>query len=152
MASTLRMRTAISPEKRQPWTAVLAMLGLISMARWSGSNRPLPCSLVPLFQNESKCENLSYENEFCMQFHFHANQSHFHKNDFALRLALKQSHKATRKWPIRTNSLMYAAIYCQCEYKAPLTSSTQHMWELVAGNYTAGAGKVDQKICRSLSQ
>ena len=43
--------------------------------------------------------NLSYENEFCMQFHFHANQSHFHKNDFALRLALKQRHKGTRKWP-----------------------------------------------------
>ena len=30
---------------------------------------------MPLFQNESKCEN-----EFRMQFHFHANQSHFHKN------------------------------------------------------------------------
>ena len=51
--------------------------------------------------------NLSYENEFCMQFHFHANQSHFHanqshfqKNGFALRLALKQRHKGTRKWPI----------------------------------------------------
>ena len=44
--------------------------------------------------------NLSYENEFCMQFHFHANQSHFHKNGFALRLALKQRHKVTRKWPI----------------------------------------------------
>ena len=35
-----------------------------------------------------------------MQFHFHANQSHFHKNDFALRLALKQRRKETRKWPI----------------------------------------------------
>ena len=35
-----------------------------------------------------------------MQFHFHANQSHFHKNDFALRLALKQRRKGTRKWPI----------------------------------------------------
>ena len=44
--------------------------------------------------------NLSYENEFCMQFHFHANQSHSHKNSFALRLALKQRHKGTRKWPI----------------------------------------------------
>ena len=28
-----------------------------------------------------------------MQFHFHANQSHSHKNGFALRLALKQRHK-----------------------------------------------------------
>ena len=36
-----------------------------------------------------------------MQFHFHANQSHFHKNGFALRLALKQRYKGTRKWPIR---------------------------------------------------
>ena len=45
--------------------------------------------------------NLSYENEFCMQFHFHANQSHSHNNGFALRLALKQRHKGTRKWPIK---------------------------------------------------
>ena len=44
--------------------------------------------------------NLSYENEFCMQFYFHANQSHFHENGFALRLALKQWHKGTRKRPI----------------------------------------------------
>ena len=29
-----------------------------------------------------------------------ANQSHFHKNGFALRLALTQRHKGTRKWPI----------------------------------------------------
>ena len=36
-----------------------------------------------------------------MQFHFHANQSHFHRNGFALRLALKQMHKGTRKWPIK---------------------------------------------------
>ena len=44
--------------------------------------------------------NLSYENELCMQFYSHANQSHFHKNGFVLRLALKQRHKGTRKWPI----------------------------------------------------
>ena len=35
-----------------------------------------------------------------MQFHFHATQSHFHKNGLALRLTLKQRHKGTRKWPI----------------------------------------------------
>ena len=35
-----------------------------------------------------------------MRFHFHANQSHFDKNGFALRLALKQRYKGTRKWPI----------------------------------------------------
>ena len=37
--------------------------------------------------------NHSYGNEFCIQFYFHANQSHFHKNSFALRLALKQRHR-----------------------------------------------------------
>ena len=46
-------------------------------------------------------QNLSYGNEYCMQFHFHANQSHFHKNGFALRLTLKQRHKGTRKWPFK---------------------------------------------------
>ena len=35
-----------------------------------------------------------------MQFQSHANQSHFHKNSFALRLALKQRYEGTRKWPI----------------------------------------------------
>ena len=42
--------------------------------------------------------NLSYENKFCMQFHFDANQSHFNKNGFALKLALEKRHKGTRKW------------------------------------------------------
>ena len=32
--------------------------------------------LVPLSENNIKCEN-----ECCMQFHFDANQSHFHKNE-----------------------------------------------------------------------
>ena len=27
-------------------------------------NRPFPSSLVPLFQSESKCATLSYENDF----------------------------------------------------------------------------------------
>ena len=54
--------------------------------------------------------NLSYENEFRMQFHFHANQSHFHNNSFALRLALKQRHKGTRKWPIG-RSLIWITIF-----------------------------------------
>ena len=44
--------------------------------------------------------NLSYENELCMQFNFHANQSLFRKNDFALRLALKQRYNGPGKWPI----------------------------------------------------
>ena len=41
-----------------------------------------------------------------MQFHSHANQSHFHKNGFVLRLALKQRHRGTRKWPIRQYKIL----------------------------------------------
>ena len=48
--------------------------------------------------------NLSYENEFCI------NQSHFHKNGSALRLAFKQRHKGTRKWPIKAQPV-FAAIH-----------------------------------------
>ena len=43
-----------------------------------------------------------------MQFHFHGNQNHFHKNGFAIRLALKQTHKRTRKWPIHRIAKMRA--------------------------------------------
>ena len=50
-------------------------------------------------------QNLSYENEFGMQVHFLANQSHFHENGFTLRLTLKQRHKGTRKWPISFSML-----------------------------------------------
>ena len=46
--------------------------------------------------------NHSYENEFHLHPHFHANQSHFHLNGFARRLVLKQRQWVTRKWPIET--------------------------------------------------
>ena len=42
-----------------------------------------------------------------MQFHFHANQSHFHMKGFALRFALKQRYKGTRKWPKQSDSPCY---------------------------------------------
>ena len=35
-----------------------------------------------------------------MQLRFHANQSHFHRNGFVLRLALKLRHNGSRKWTI----------------------------------------------------
>ena len=55
---------------------------------------------MPLFQSESKCETILTKMGSTMQVHFYANQTHFHKNGFALRLALKQRHKGTQKWPI----------------------------------------------------
>ena len=49
-------------------------------------------------------QNHSHENEFCLQVHFHANQPHFHLNGLAPRLASKQRHRGTRKWPIMSNA------------------------------------------------
>ena len=46
--------------------------------------------------------NHSYENEFDLHENETACRTHFQKNGFALRLALKQRHKGTRKWPIDT--------------------------------------------------
>ena len=46
-----------------------------------------------------------------MQFHFHANQSHFHKKGFALSLALKQRHKGTQKWPIDRASVVVGQLF-----------------------------------------
>ena len=81
---------------------MLECLGPAFQSKPDSVNRPFPSSLVPLFQSESKCETFQMKmSSSCMQFHFHANQSHFHKNGFALRLALKQRHKRTRKWPIK---------------------------------------------------
>ena len=66
--------------------------------------------------------NLSCENEFYMQFHFHTNQSHFHKNGFALRLALKQRHKGTRKWPILVEFVWFKVSFY---FKTLLTKCTR---------------------------
>ena len=52
-----------------------------------------------------------------MQFHFHANQSHFHKNAFALRLALKQRHQETRKWPILVTEGLIIHVSAESRHK-----------------------------------
>ena len=66
-----------------------------------------------------------HENEFCMKVHFHANQSHFHKNGFTLRLALKQRRKGTRKWAINDTTIR--------DYKASsLTFVSRPLWSSLA--------------------
>ena len=44
--------------------------------------------------------NHSYENEFHLHVHFHANQSYFHLKGFALELVFQLRQKAIRKWLI----------------------------------------------------
>ena len=44
-------------------------------------NRPFPSSLVPLFQNEFKCETIHMKMSSAFSFIFIQNQSHFHKNN-----------------------------------------------------------------------
>ena len=64
-----------------------------------------------------------------MQFHFHANQTHFHKNGFALRHTLKQRHKGTRKWPIN---------FCQSEMNTNLFWSAVRVLEGAPGRTREG--------------
>ena len=47
--------------------------------------------------------NLSYENDFDLHENETACRTHFHMKGFALRLALKQRYKGTRKLPIVTH-------------------------------------------------
>ena len=44
--------------------------------------------------------NHSYEIEFHLHVHFHANQTSFHLNGFAQGLVLKMRQRETRKWPV----------------------------------------------------
>ena len=54
---------------------------------------------MPLFQNESKCETF-YAKMSSACGSFPCESKSFHKNGFAVRLALKQRQKGARKWPI----------------------------------------------------
>ena len=50
-----------------------------------------------------------------MQLLFHANKSHFHKNGFALRLALKQRHKELGNGLLAIGAgTAFVADYCSC--------------------------------------
>ena len=59
-------------------------------------NRPFPSSPRPLYQNEVKYAVFNME----MNFHPHANKTHFHQKGCALDLILKVRILRTRKWPI----------------------------------------------------
>ena len=60
-----------------------------------------------------------------MQFHFHANQSHFHENGFAPVLALKQRHKGTWKWPIGNVCLTVCLHVNQVQHSNHRTGQTE---------------------------
>ena len=68
-----------------------------------------------------------------MQFHFHANQSHFHKNGFAR--ALKQRYKGTRNWPILFSYELNAEFLC-------------HLHHLYLGNITYNVANCEQVFQR----
>ena len=60
------------------------------------SNRPLPSSKNPRFQNEARCITFLVKMSFiCMKM-----KNHFHIKGWAPTLVLKQRPRGTRKWPI----------------------------------------------------
>ena len=67
-----------------------------------------------------------------MQFHSHANLSHFHKNGFALRLALKQRHKGTRKWLIDFLMVIMASDIARGRVRTTATATTVESRKMVA--------------------
>ena len=69
---------------------------------------------------------------FCMQFHFPANQSHFDKNGFTLRLALK----LRRNWG---NSKMAYCYQLDLQFRSP---SVNHQMEWDMGTRSSAAGQV----------
>ena len=77
-------------------------------------NRLFPGSLVPLFQSESKCDNiLIYENDFVLHENKTACNTHFHMRGFTLRLFLKR---------VQENSEMhYYTILLQLKQNLKLT-------------------------------
>ena len=71
-------------------------------------NRPFPSSLVPLFENESKCETFHMKMSSACSFIFMLIKGIFRKSGFTLRLVLKQRHKGTRKWPTAIRRCAYS--------------------------------------------
>ena len=67
--------------------------------------------------------NHSYENEFHLYVHSHANQTHFHFNGFARRLFLKMRQRTTRKWPIQS-MLNVCTEEKICSYPVPCSFRT----------------------------
>ena len=80
--------------------ARLAMTFFKLFINFRERKRPFSSSLLPLFQNESKCETFYMKMSFTCRFIFMLIKVIFYKNGFALRLALKQRHRGTRQWLI----------------------------------------------------
>ena len=59
-----------------------------------------PMYLEPLFQDESLCKKLSYENELDLHENENVGVTQVHMNGFKQRL-IQSRQKATQTWPIR---------------------------------------------------
>ena len=71
------------------------------------SNRPLPSSKNPHFQNEARCTTFLVKMSFiCMR-----TKNHFHIKDWGLNLVLIQRPGGTRQWPIVIHLGMYHGIW-----------------------------------------
>ena len=83
-----------------------------------------------------------YKNEVCTQFHFHANQSLFRMNGFALTLALKQRCKGAWKWPIVSlvalfDYLAQSVRNCDPKWREKFVGAvrrTLHIWRVLRVN------------------
>ena len=94
---------------------------------WNCSNRPLPCSKNPHFQNEAKCTTFLVKMSFfCMRM-----KNDFHIKGWAPTLVLKQRPGATRKWPIIVNASL--GLQVPCGFADPSEFAAFHELSLAEG-------------------
>ena len=87
--------TGLTPEN------VRSVVMAVTQQNFLNLNRKRWITLCHIRVGLSLCVKTSFRgNVFCLQVHFHANQTHFHAKGFAPTLVLKQRHKLTGKWPI----------------------------------------------------
>ena len=115
-------------------SVVLVSRGHGFKPRWSPAffrqlcNRPFPSSPQPPFQREAKCEF------FVMKISFHSywnwSETNYHNKNFALRLALKERLRRTRKWPIAIAFITAKIIaYLRTNVCRSISDSDVNLWQ-----------------------
>ena len=94
---------------------------------WNNSNRPLPSSKNPHFQNEARCTTFLVKMSFiCMRM-----KNDFHIKGWAPALVLKQRPGGTQKWPIIVSASL--GLQGPCGFPGPSEFAAFHELSLAQG-------------------
>ena len=94
---------------------------------WNYSNRPLPSSKNPHFQNEARCTTFLVKMSFiCMRM-----KNDFHIKGWAPALVLKQRPGGTQKWPVIVSASL--GLQVPCGFPGPSEFAAFHELSLAQG-------------------